>query len=133
MSEVPCVGAIAFDDAGRLLLVRRANPPAQGTWSVPGGRVEDGESDEAAVLRELAEETGLVGVVEREAGVVRRDAPGGDVYVIRDFVVVVEDARGLRAGDDAADAAWFSRSELAAADTAPGLVEALAAWDALPR
>jgi len=131
--QIPCVGAVVLDDGGRLLLVRRANPPAQGTWSVPGGRVEAGESDEQAVLRELAEETGLVGVVVREAGSVARDAPSGDTYVIRDFVVQVANVGRLRAADDASDAAWFSRKDLDAAPTSPGLVEALAEWDLLPR
>ena len=43
-ADIACVGAVAFDDSGRLLLVKRANPPAQGLWSIPGGRVEPGES-----------------------------------------------------------------------------------------
>ena len=47
------------DGAGRFLLVRRAHPPAQGKWSIPGGRVEPGETGEQAVVRELLEETGL--------------------------------------------------------------------------
>ncbi len=132
MSEVPCVGAIVFDGDGRILLVRRANPPAQGLWSVPGGRVEPGESGEDAVLRELAEETGLVGRVDREVGTVRRDAPGGGTYVIRDFVVQVDDVSTMRAADDAADAAWFTRAGLGDAPTSPGLFEALAQWSVLP-
>ena len=69
---IPCVGAVVFDDSGRLLLIRRANPPAQGTWSLPGGRVEPGESSEDAVVRELHEETGLSGILVREVGSARR-------------------------------------------------------------
>jgi len=133
MTDVPCVGAVVFDRDGRLLLVRRANPPAQGTWSIPGGRVEAGETDEQAVLRELAEETGLTGIVGRLAGVVTRDGLGGDTYVIRDFVVQVTGDAEPRAGDDAADVAWFTRADLAAAETSPGLVDALTEWKALPR
>ena len=129
---IPCVGAIVVDDGGRLLLVRRANPPAQGLWSIPGGRVEPGEEGEQAVLRELVEETGVVGVVMREVGTVTRDAPGGGTYVIRDFLVRADAEFDLVAGDDALDAAWFTPAELRAVDTSPGLVEALESWGLLP-
>ncbi len=131
MAEIACVGAVVRDTAGRFLLVRRANPPAQGTWSIPGGRVEPDETDEAAVVRELAEETGLTGIVQREVGTVRRDAPGGGVYVIRDFLVIVDDQAQPRAGDDAADARWFTTRDLHAAETSPGLAEALIHWGLL--
>ena len=126
--DIPCVGAIVVDDDGRLLLVRRANPPAQGLWSIPGGRVEPGESDESAVVRELAEETGLVGEVIREVGSVTREAPGGGRYVIRDFLLRVASTAQPIAGDDAADAAWFDVSELADLPTSPGLLSALEEW-----
>ena len=129
---IPCVGAIVVDDGGRLLLVRRANPPAQGLWSIPGGRVEPGEEGEQAVLRELAEETGVVGVVVREVGTVTRDAPGGGTYVIRDFLVRADAGFDPVAGDDALDAAWFTPAELRAVDTSPGLVEALESWGLFP-
>ena len=129
--EVPCVGAIARDDAGRLLLIRRANPPAQGLWSLAGGRVEAGESWEEAVVREFREETGLEAVVERHVGDVRRDAPDGRVYVIRDFLVAVLGWAEPQAGDDALDVAWFTEAELSSLDTSPGLVEALTEWGIL--
>ena len=58
-SAVRCVGAVVHDAAGRLLMVRRANEPGRGQWSLPGGRVEPGESDASALARELREETGL--------------------------------------------------------------------------
>src|SRR3954452_5841495 len=109
--RVPCVGAIVRDQQGRLLLVKRANPPGRGLWSIPGGRVEPGETARAAVAREVLEETGLHVVVTEVAGVVERDAPDGSVYVIEDFFAEVDGARGpmrLRAGDDAAAAEWFS-------------------------
>lgn len=133
MRIVPCAGALVFDPQGRILLARRANPPAQGAWSVPGGRVEVGETVEQAAVRELFEETGLVGVVERFVGTVRREAPDGSVYEISDFVLSVADVGGARAGDDASEVAWFGADDLATAVTSPGLVDALTAWGVLPR
>ena len=56
---VPCVGGLAYDDEGRLLLIQRGHEPGRGLWSVPGGRVEAGEDDAAALVREMREETGL--------------------------------------------------------------------------
>lgn len=129
--EVPCVGAVALDGAGRILLIRRANPPAQGLWSLPGGRVEPGEDTHDAVLRELLEETGAVGELGPLVGLVRRDAPGGDEYVIHDFLVHVAADAPIVAGDDALDAAWFPLGDLPGLETSPGLVDALAEWGVL--
>jgi len=134
--RVPCVGAIIRDRSGggngggRLLLVRRANPPAQGTWSLPGGRVEPGELDSDALRREVAEETGLAVDPGRLVGTVERAGPVGVTYVIRDHACTVIGGR-LRAGDDASDVGWFATDQLAELPTAPGLVEALTAWGVL--
>jgi ADP-ribose pyrophosphatase YjhB (NUDIX family) len=133
--RIDCVGGIVLDDEGRLLLVRRGTEPAKGTWSVPGGRVERGESDAVATAREVLEETALQVRVGRLVGVVERDAPGGGVFVIRDYLCtpsVGADLAAVRAGDDAADAAWFTAEQVAGLDTAPGLVAALTGWGILP-
>lgn len=130
MANIPCVGAVVFDDRGRLLLVKRANPPAQGLWSLPGGRVEPGESAEEGVVREVAEETGLRVQVEREVGTVERAAPSGDTYVIRDFLCA--GTGRIAAGDDAADARFFEPRELPDLPTSEGLLEALRSWNLLP-
>src|SRR5436190_190421 len=55
--RVECAGAVVRDDHGRLLLVRRGRPPSAGLWSLPGGRIEPGESAAAAAAREVWEET----------------------------------------------------------------------------
>ncbi|MHA6796531.1 NUDIX hydrolase [Pseudonocardia bannensis] len=124
---VPCVGGIVVDVGGRLLMVRRANDPGRGLWSVPGGRVEPGETDEQALVRELAEETGLV---VRPGPLLGRVVRGP--YVIADYRC--EPVGGeLRAGDDAADARWVDAPALAQLPLVDGLLEMLTEWDALPR
>lgn len=79
----------------------------------------------------MAEETGLIVAVGRSAGRVFRDGPGGVVYDIEDFVCSVVGG-DLQAGDDAVDARWATRAELATLDMAPGVLEALSSWGVLP-
>ena len=124
---VQCVGAIVRDGSGRLLLVRRANPPAQGTWSLPGGRVEPGESDPAVLRREVGEETGLDVAVGRPVGTVERSGPDGTVYVINDYECTVVGGQ-LRAGDDASEVGWFTLAAVSELDTTLHLVDSLAGW-----
>lgn len=131
-APVPCVGAVVHDAAGRLLLVRRANPPAVGTWSLPGGRVEPGEDDDAAVRREVREETGLVVDVGGLVGRVQRTGPAGQVYAITDYACAVRGG-SLLAGDDASEARWVTAAELGALELAPLLAATLAEWGVLPR
>jgi 8-oxo-dGTP diphosphatase len=132
---VDCVGGIVTRADGRILLIRRGNPPAEGCWSVPGGRVEPGEDDPRATAREVWEETGLEVVVGNLAGTVERDAPDGSVYVVRDYRCVPRvdaDPAAVVAGDDAAAVGWFSPAEVRGLDCVPGLVEALTSWGVLP-
>jgi ADP-ribose pyrophosphatase YjhB (NUDIX family) len=130
MHRIPCVGAIITDAAGRLLLIRRANPPQAGRWSLPGGKVEPGESDEQALVREVAEETGLHVEPGRLVGAVERPGPGGAVFDIRDYTAAVTGGE-LAAGDDAAGACWAAPGELAGMPLTRGLLTALTAWGVL--
>ncbi len=132
LDYVPCVGAVVRDGDGRLLLVRRARPPAAGTWSVPGGRVEPGEDDATAVVREVREETGLEVAVGELLGTVERSPAAGVVYVINDYSCEVIGG-SLRPGDDASDARWFTPSQVRTLSTSPGLVESLESWGVLAR
>lgn len=130
--EIRCIGALVHDEAGRLLLIRRGREPGQGCWSLPGGRVEPGESDEQAVVREVLEETGLEVTVGAHIGAVRRPAPDGGVYEIHDYACRATGGE-LRAGDDADDARWVDAAGFATLPLVDGLAEALTGWDQLPR
>ncbi|WP_345606612.1 NUDIX hydrolase [Pseudonocardia adelaidensis] len=125
--SVPCVGGLAYDESGRLLLVQRANEPGRGLWSLPGGRVEAGEDDAAALVREMAEETGLV---VQPGGLVGRVHRG--TYEIADYRCRVLGGT-LVAGDDALDARWCDAATLLELPLVPLLLETLREWDALPR
>lgn len=129
--RVRCVGVVVRDDAGRLLLIRRGHPPGEGLWSLPGGRVEPGESDAAAVARELREETGLTAEVGELIAVVDRPGIGDVVYEIYEYSAAAVGGT-LRPGDDAADARWVDESELRGLPITSGLLEALTDWGVLP-
>ena len=118
-----CVGAVAVDD-DRLLLVRRGHGPAAGVWSSPGGRVEPGETLAEAVLRELAEETGLDGVCDELVGWVER-IDDEHHLVILDFRVSILEPADPVAGSDAAEAAWVPLSDVADLALPDGLAEFL--------
>ena len=76
-SVIPCVGAVIKDDQGRLRLIKRGHEPGAGLWSLPGGRIEPGETDAEALVREMREETGLTVQAGPLLGSVRRPVPGG--------------------------------------------------------
>jgi ADP-ribose pyrophosphatase YjhB (NUDIX family) len=118
-----------------MLVVRRGRPPSVGLWSLPGGRVEPGESDEQAVVREVWEETGLDVTVGRLLGIVEISTQNGDIQVVRDYECVVADPTRieLRPGDDAADARWVALEDLRRLPTSPGLLDVLTGWGVLPR
>ena len=129
-ATIPCVGAVVRDGDGRILLVLRSHPPAAGSWSLPGGRVEPGETEAAAVIREVAEETGLRVEVGRLIGTVERDAGPNLTYVIEDYECTVTGGR-LKPGDDAADVRWCGPDEVRSLPTSPLLVETLESWSVL--
>jgi 8-oxo-dGTP diphosphatase len=129
-SVIPCVGAVIKDDEGRLLLIRRGHEPGTGLWSLPGGRMEPGETDAQALSREISEETGLVIRAGRLLGTVHRPGLQGTVLEIRDYTASVVGGT-LRPGDDAADARWVPASELDTLPLTDGLAETLAGWGVL--
>ena len=112
------VAGVIWNEAGQVLLIRRANPPRAGQWSLPGGKVERGETLHQALLREIREETGLEVEILGLAGVgeIVDDSVAGGTgrhYVLIDYGVRA--VSGIaRAASDATDATWFAHAELEA-------------------
>lgn len=112
---VPTVGVICLR-GDEVLLIKRGTPPRLGQWSLPGGRLEWGETTAAGALRELKEETGveaeLLGLVDVVDGIFPA-RPGGELT--RHYVLIDYAARWISgepvAGDDAAEARFVSRGE----------------------
>jgi len=117
--KIVCAGAVVLDGAGRILLIRRGHAPSQGLWSLPGGRLEPGESPAEAAAREVREETGL----EVRVGVLLASVELGD-YLVHDFAAEVVGGR-LTPGDDADDARWCSAEDAAALALTGGLLTEL--------
>jgi 8-oxo-dGTP diphosphatase len=116
---------------GKVLIVRRARPPAKGVFTLPGGVVEAGETLHAALTREVSEETGLAVEPIALAGyreVIARDAAG---RTERHFVILPFAARWLAGevtlNEELAEAHWMDPAELEGLTTTEGLAEIVAA------
>jgi 8-oxo-dGTP diphosphatase len=134
-ARIQCVGAVISDGDGRLLLILRGHEPGKGLWSIPGGRIEPGETDEQAVIREVREETGLTVTCGRLLGAAELAGQDGAVIEVRDYVAALPPGTAparARAGDDAAAVRWVSDSEAdameARGELTPGLLAALRSW-----
>jgi 8-oxo-dGTP diphosphatase len=127
------VGAVVFK-GGEVLLVRRGQEPARDSWSLPGGLVELGESLGAAMVRELAEETGLSVTLLGIAAVAERIFPDGDGriayhYVLVDYLCDYREGE-LRPGSDITAARFVSLDELPEFDLAPFTADVIRrAWE----
>lgn len=127
-SELPirpqlAVSASIFRD-GRVLLIQRAHPPAKGSWSVPGGRVELGEPLHVALAREVMEETGLEIEILGLAGW-REVLPansGGKHFVVMSFAARWVAGEPVLNGE-CSDFAWLPPDALGPRQLTPGLQE----------
>jgi len=110
------VAAVIWNDARQVLLIRRTKEPRKGEWSLPGGKVEFGESIEDAVRREIREETGLEIALLGLAGIAEtmldESVGAADMhFVLMDYSARVVSGEAV-AASDAADATWFSLAEV---------------------
>jgi len=102
--------AVLIED-GKILLIRRGKEPFKGQWATPGGRIEDNETAEQCLIREMKEETGLTVEPFRLVGVYSE--PSRDPRLIIAAAYLVRRIAGtIRAGDDAADAEWWPLTDL---------------------
>ncbi len=116
---------------GKFLLVRRARPPANGLYTLPGGVVELGEKLTEAVVREVAEETKISIEPVALAGFRETVVRDGDDRVERHFVILCFAARWCAGepdlNEELSEARWIEPAELARLPTTPGLAEIVAA------
>lgn len=104
-----CVGVICFR-RDHVLLIRRGKAPRKGDWSIPGGRIEPGETEQAAALRELMEETGIVGELGQKIATIDADFEGV-CYRLHDYVAHWQSGTPV-AADDAMEAQFVPVSEI---------------------
>ena len=127
-SQAPilAVGAVLFDGAGRVLLVRRGRAPAAGTWSLPGGRVHEGEALDAAIVREVLEETAIEARVACALCVVDTTAEATRFAIHEHLLEPIDPAAVPQPGDDAAEARWVSPSEMAGLGVTAAVLDVIA-------
>jgi len=118
-----CVGAVLVRNQ-KILLIQRKNSPAKNLWSIPGGRLNQGESWQAAVEREVREETALVASCGSLIGWVERKYDDRR-YLIADFQIEADNLEEASPGDDAIDLVFASRRQLGELELTPGLIEFL--------
>lgn len=117
-----------------VLLVRRANPPDAGRWGFPGGKMEFGETVEAAAVRELYEETGVRATASKVFNAVDAYDVDDEGYLRSHFVLIAVlcywDSGEPVAADDALDAAFVPMVALGSSDLALSLDVENIAWEA---
>jgi 8-oxo-dGTP diphosphatase len=112
---LPSVGVMVFNGE-KLLLIKRAKEPDKGTWGIPGGAIEVGETVEEAARREILEECSIVVEIQRVQDVIDKIVTDGSGRVMYHYVIIELMARKtggeLKAQSDAAEAGWFTPAEI---------------------
>ncbi len=110
------VGVVVLDGE-KVLLIKRGKPPRMGEWSLPGGRLELGETLYSAAVREIAEETGLNVIPQAIVDVIEFIDQSSENSVLHHYILVdywaIVSGGVLQADDDAIDAAWYNVGDLA--------------------
>ncbi len=109
-TPIQCIGIICFKE-NDVLLIQRGKPPRRGEWSIPGGRIEPGESEIEACHRELFEETGIRARLIQKIACIPTSFDGHD-YDLHDYLMIWESGIPT-AGDDAMSAQFVDRKTLA--------------------
>ncbi|MGH9530306.1 MAG: NUDIX hydrolase [Terriglobales bacterium] len=122
------VGAVIIDH-GRVLLVRRGNPPMIGEWSIPGGAVELGETVLGSVIREVREETGMVVEPMALLGVYDRIIRGDEGRILYHYVLIdflcIRIAGEPQAASDCKEAKWFTSEEVKRIPLSPDTIQVI--------
>ncbi len=109
MRPIACDGVLI--ENGKVLLVKRGHAPFKGEWATPGGRIEDNETAEQCLVREMEEEIGLKVEPVKLIGIY--SDPKRDPRLMIAIAYLIKRVGGdVRAGSDAAEAKWFDLDKL---------------------
>ena len=124
-SPISGVGVVVYNNAGKILMVKRAKEPNKGMWSIPGGAIELGETINRAAEREVYEECSVKIEIERVLDGAENMVKDGDGRIRYHYVIIDLLARyvsgKIKARTDAADCGWFTTGEIAKMDITPTL------------